>query len=149
MTRHGEVECEARIRTSFARQGLMSTLGATLVAVAPGHVEIALTPLPAISQQHGFVHAGGVSAIADTAAGYAALSLMPSGRGVLTTEFKINLVAPATGKRILARGKVVKSGRTLTLAQAEVFAETDGKERLVALLTAIMMAIEDREGITD
>lgn len=149
MTQHKGADCEARIRASFARQGLMSTLGATLVTVAPGRVEIALSPDQAISQQHGFVHAGAVSAIADTAAGYAALTLMQPGRGVLTTEFKINLVAPAVGKRLLARGKVVKAGRTLTLAQTEVFAEADGKERLIALLTATMMAIEDRDGITD
>ena len=102
----------------------MSTLGATLTNVAPGVVQIAIRPDPAISQQHGFVHAGAVSAIADTAAGYAALSLMPPNRGVLTTEFKINFVAPAVGDRILARGKVLKAGRTLTLAQTEVFAES-------------------------
>src|SRR5271165_1921707 len=106
----------------------MSTLGATLTKVAPGLVEIVIRPAPAISQQHGFVHAGAVSAIADTAAGYAALSLMPPDRGVLTTEFKINLVAPAVGDCILARGKVVKAGRTLTLAQTEVFAINGGTE---------------------
>ena len=108
-----------------------------------------LRPSPAISQQHGFVHAGAVSAIADSAAGYAALSLMPPGRGVLTTEFKINLVAPAAGDRILARGRVVKAGRTLTLAQAEVFAESEGRERLVAFLTATLMAVEGRAGVSD
>lgn len=140
---------EARVRASFARQGLMGTLGAALVSVAPGRVEIALAPGPAISQQHGFVHAGAVSAIADTAAGYAALSLMPAERGVLTTEFKINLLAPAVGERILARGTVVKAGRTLTLAQAEVFAEAEGRQRLIAFLTATMMAVEGREGIGD
>ena len=127
MTHERDAEVEHRIRSSFAKQGLMSTLGATLVTVAPGRVEIALSPSPAISQQHGFVHAGAVSAIADTAAGYAALSLMPPDRGVLTTEFKINLVAPAIGDRILARGKVVKVGRTLTLTQAEVIAESEGQ----------------------
>ncbi|RAI59136.1 DUF4442 domain-containing protein [Roseicella frigidaeris] len=127
----------------------MRTLGAVLDHVAPGQVAISLRPGPAISQQHGFVHAGAVSAIADSAAGYAALSLMPPGRGVLTTEFKINLLAPARGERILARGRVVKAGRTLTLAQTEVFAASGGQERLVALLTATLMAIEDREGITD
>ena len=127
----------------------MTTLGATLGKVAPGAVEIALRPTPAISQQHGFVHAGAVAAIADSAAGYAALSLMPAGSGVLTTEFKINLVAPATGDSIVARGRVVKAGRTLTLAQAEVFAVSDGKEKLVALLTATLMSITDREGISD
>ncbi|MDA8251230.1 MAG: PaaI family thioesterase [Rhodospirillales bacterium] len=138
-----------RIRASFARQGLMGTLGASLVSIAPGLVEIAISPAPGISQQHGFVHAGAVSAIADTAAGYAALSLMPLDRGVLTTEFKINLVAPAVGDRILARGKVVKAGRTLTLAQTEVFAINGGTEKLVALLTATLMAIEGREAVTD
>ncbi|MFD0848164.1 PaaI family thioesterase [Sphingosinicella sp.] len=142
-------QTDERIRASFAKQGLMRTLGATLVDVAPGAVEIALRPDPAVSQQHGFVHAGAVSAIADTAAGYAALSLMPAGRGVLTTEFKINLVAPAMGDRIVARGKVIKAGRTLTLAQAEVFAESGGQARLVALLTATLMAIEARDGIVD
>jgi uncharacterized protein (TIGR00369 family) len=139
-----------RIQASFAKQGLMATLGASLVNVAPGRVEISICPVPAISQQHGFVHAGAVSAIADTAAGYAALSLMPPERGVLTTEFKINLVAPAAGDLIVARGKVVKAGRTLTLAQTEVFAITGGHEKLIALLlTATMMAIEGRDGVTD
>lgn len=127
---------EERIRTSFAKQGLMGTLGASLVNVAPGLVEIAISPAPEISQQHGFVHAGAISAIADTAAGYAALSLMAPDKAVLTTEFKINLVAPAVGDRIVARGKVVKAGRTLTLAQTEVFAVDSGQEKLIALLTA-------------
>ena len=127
----------------------MRTLGATLDDVSPGRVEIALRPHAAISQQHGFVHAGAIGAIADTAAGYAALSLMPAGRGVLTTEFKINLVAPAVGDRVIARGRVVKAGRTLTLAQSEVFAESGGEEKLIALLTATMMTIEGREGVTD
>ncbi len=127
----------------------METLGASLVHVAPGLVEIALAPRPAILQQHGFVHAGAVAAIADSAAGYAALTIMPAGAGVLTTEFKINLLAPAAGERILARGKVVKSGRTLTLAQSEVFADAAGKQRLVAFLTATLMTIEGREGLED
>ncbi|MGF9762030.1 PaaI family thioesterase [Microvirga sp. 0TCS3.31] len=86
---------QARIQASFDKQGLMSTLGASILHIAPGAIDIALSPSPSVSQQHGFVHAGAVSAIADTAAGYAALSLMPPGAGVLTTEFKINLVAPA------------------------------------------------------
>ena len=127
----------------------MTTLGATLGSIAPGAVEISLAPNPAITQQHGFVHAGAVSAIADTAAGYAALSLMREGVGVLTTEFKINLVAPATGERIIARARVVKPGRTLTLVQTDVFAEDQGKEKLVALFTATMMSIEGRDGIGD
>jgi uncharacterized protein (TIGR00369 family) len=140
---------QTRILASFDKQGLMSTLGASILHVAPGAVDIALSPSPSVSQQHGFVHAGAVAAIADTAAGYAALSLMPPGAGVLTTEFKINLVAPAAGERILARGRVIKAGRTLTLAQTEVFSETAGEERLVALLTATLMTIEGRDGLAD
>jgi uncharacterized protein (TIGR00369 family) len=127
----------------------MKTLGASLVEVAPGRVEIALPASPSVSQQHGFIHAGAVAAIADSAAGYAALSLMPPGVGVLTTEFKINLVAPAVGDRMVARGRVVKAGRTLTLAQTEVFADTGGTEKLVALLTATLMSIEGRDGVGD
>lgn len=149
----GDQTPEARVRDSFDRQGLMRTLGATLEGVSSGAVEIALAPGPAVSQQHGFVHAGAVSAIADSAAGYAALTLMPPGAGVLTAEFKINLLAPAAGRRILARGRVVKAGRTLTLAQADVFAETvsDGevREKLVAVLTATLMAVQGRDGIGD
>jgi uncharacterized protein (TIGR00369 family) len=140
---------DRRIRTSFAKQGLMQTLGATLGKVTSGQVEIMLVPKPEVSQQHGFVHAGAVSAIADSAAGYAALSMMPMDRSVLTTEFKVNLLAPATGDLIIARGKVVKAGRTLTLAQTEVFAKKEGKEQLIALLTATFMAVEGREGIAD
>jgi uncharacterized protein (TIGR00369 family) len=127
----------------------MATLEATLGQVSPGVVEIELRPHAGISQQHGFVHAGAVSAIADSAAGYAALSLMPAGRGVLTTEYKINLLAPALGDRIVARGRVVKAGRTPTLAQTEVFAESDGEEKLIALLTATLMTVEGREGLSD
>jgi uncharacterized protein (TIGR00369 family) len=138
-----------RIRSSFAKQGLMTTLEAKLTDISPGAVEIEIRPHAAISQQHGFVHAGAVSAIADSAAGYAALSLMPPGTGVLSTEFKINLLAPAMGDRIVARGRVVKSGRTLTVAQSEVFAVTGGEERLIALLTATLMMVEARDGIRD
>jgi uncharacterized protein (TIGR00369 family) len=117
--------------------------------VAPGEVEIELPIRPEISQQHGFAHAGAVATIADSAAGYAALSLMPPGSGVLTAEFKINLMAPAAGERLLALGRVVKPGRTLTVAQAEVVAEAAGSRRTVALLTATLMAIEGRAGIAD
>lgn len=137
---------EARVRASFAKQGLMETLGASLARVSSGVVHIALTPSPAVAQQHGFVHAGAVASIADSAAGYAALTLMPPGAGVLTAEFKINLVAPAMGDRIEARGRVVKAGRTLTLAQTDVFAERDGQEKLVAVLTATLMTVGGARG---
>lgn len=136
---------EARIRDSFAKQGLMNTLGASIISVSPGAVELALVPRPANSQQHGFVHGGAVASLADSAAGYAALSLMPPGAGVLTVEFKINFVAPAMGDRLMARGRVVKAGRTITLAQTDVMAEANGRERLVAVLTATLMTIEGRD----
>jgi uncharacterized protein (TIGR00369 family) len=142
-------EQQQRIKTSFAKQGLMTTLGATLHSVSPGMVEITVSPNPAILQRHGFVHGGVVSAIADSAAGYAALSLMPADTGVLTTEFKINFLAPAAGEHILARGRVVKAGRTLTLAQAEVFAKSRGQEKLIALLTATLMVVKGRDGVSD
>lgn len=140
---------EERVRASFAKQGLMATLDARLETVAPGLVEITLPSAPKVTQQHGFVHGGAVSAIADTAAGFAALTLMAPGRGVLTTEFKINLVAPAAGELIRAIGRVIKAGRTLTLAQTEVFAETGGERRLVALLTATLMTMEGRPDVRD
>ena len=140
---------EARVRASFGKQALLETIGATLVRAAPGEVDIALPVSPKVSQQHGFVHAGAVAAIADTACGYAALTLMPPGAGVLTAEFKINLMAPAAGERLVAQGRVLKPGRTLTVAQAEVFAEAGGGRKLVALLTATLMTIEGRAGIGD
>jgi uncharacterized protein (TIGR00369 family) len=140
---------KARVQASFDRQGLMRTLGASIVRIDPGAVEIALAPGASVSQQHGFVHAGAVAAIADSAAGYSALSLMPPGTGVLTTEFKINLVAPADGETIIARGRVLKSGRRLTLALCEVFAQMGRDEKLVAFLSATLMTIEGRDGVTD
>ncbi len=149
MSEQSIADVEQRIRESFSKQGLMRTLGATITSVAPGKVEIVVVPKAEISQQHGFVHGGALSAIADSAAGYAALSLMPPERGVLTTEFKINFLAPATGTRVIARGRVVKPGRTLTLCQTEVFAAADGKERMVALMTATLMAIEGKGRIAD
>ncbi|MBL0404609.1 PaaI family thioesterase [Microvirga aerilata] len=138
-----------RVQASFARQGLMTTLGASLIRVSPGQVEISLPTSAAVSQQHGFVHAGALASIADSAAGYAALTLMPPDAGVLTTEFKINLLAPGIGERIVARGKVVKAGRTLTLAQTDVFAIHEGQEKHIALLTATLMTVQGRGGVSD
>jgi uncharacterized protein (TIGR00369 family) len=142
-------EWRSRIERSFVKQGLMQTLGASLGAMSPGAVEIVFAPSPAISQQHGFIHGGAIAAIADTAAGYSALSLMAPGAGVLTAEFKINFLAPAAGQSFRASGRVVKAGRTLTLSQAEVIAENDGREKLVALLTATMMTIDARDDVID
>lgn len=127
---------EARVRESFAAQAFMHTVGATLVSVAPGAVELRLPIRPEIHQQHGFVHAGAVSAMADTAAGYAAMSLLPAGLEVLTVEFKINLLAPAQGEHLLARARVVRGGRQITVSACDVFAVTGKDEKCVATLLA-------------
>ncbi len=138
----------SRIEASFGKQTIMATIGAVLSKIEPGKVSITLPVAAHISQQHGFVHAGVVATIADSAAGYAALSLMPEGAGVLTTEFKINLIAPASGDELVAEGRVVKSGKTLTVAMAEVYSCTKGQRKLCALLTATLMTMEGR-GISD
>lgn len=118
-----------RVRTSFARQGLMAHLGAHLAHIGPGRVRIVLPARPEVTQQHGYVHAGATSAIADSAGGYAALTLFDEDSEVLTVEYKINLLAPAAGDRIEAIGTVLKSGRTLTVCQLEVYAVQPGGER--------------------
>lgn len=118
-----------RVRDSFDRQGLMKLLGAELVEVEAGRVRIDLVARPEVGQQHGYVHAGATSAIADSAGGYAALTLMPEGTEVLTVEYKLNLLAPAAGERLEAIGRVVRSGRTLTVCQLEVFS-VNGEERI-------------------
>jgi uncharacterized protein (TIGR00369 family) len=140
---------EDRVRKSFDRQQMMHTIGASLARIAPGEIEIAMPVAAAFCQQHGFVHAGIVTTLADTACGYAAFSLMPATAGVLTTEFKVNLLAPAAGERLIAIGRVVKPGRTLTVTQGEVHAEIGGERKLVAIMTATLMAIEGREGVRD
>jgi len=131
-----------RIHDSFARQGLMQSFGAALADVAPGRVEITAPIRPEASQQHGAAHAGLTFALADSAAGYAALTLMPEGREVMTVEAKINLIAPAVGERLMARGEVAKAGRRLTVCRAEVFAQRDGVETCVALMQATMIAVD-------
>ena len=139
---------ESRVRESFERQTYMATLGAQLDRVEPGSIDIRLPIRPALSQQHGFVHAGAVASSADSACGYAALSLMGRDSGVLAVEFKINLMAPAAGEYLVARGKVLRAGRTLTICQADVFAVSEGKETAVALMTATIMNVQGRPGVT-
>ena len=139
---------EARVRASFDRQAFMSTLGATLSRVEPGEIEIRLPIRPNLTQQHGFVHAGAVASIADSACGYAAASLMPAHTGVLAVEFKINLMAPAAGEQLIARGRVIRAGRTLSVCQAEVVAVSDGAEKPVAILTATIMTVRDRPEVS-
>ncbi len=143
---------ERRVRASFARQRVMDTIGATIRHVAPGEVEIELPFRDDLTQQHGFLHAGIVGTILDSACGYAALSLMPPDAGVLTIEYKINLIAPASGSRMIAQGHVTKPGRTITVSAGEVYAEQqgqEGQEKLIATMQATIMTIRDRPGITD
>ena len=139
----------SRVAASFAGQSLMTTLGVSLDEVVPGRVVVSLPYAPHILQQHGFVHGGAVASLADTAAGYAALSLMEPGFGVLTAELKINFLTPGRGERLVAEGQVVRSGRVLTVAQATVFVESAGDRTALAILTATMMRIEGRAGIVD
>lgn len=142
-------DIEARVRGSFAQQTLMRTLGAEVLAVRPGEVEIALPFADHILQQHGFVHAGAVATIADNACGYAALTTMPQGAAVLTVEFKVNLLSPAKGERMRAVGRVVRAGRNLVITAADVFAETAGASKQVALMTATMMVVKGDTGLKD
>lgn len=135
----------ARVRASFAAQPLMRTLGAALTDVRPGEVRIEMPFDAALTQQNGFIHAGAITSIADSACGYAALSLMPPRAGVLTVEFKVNLLNPARGERFVATGKVVKPGRTLTICQGEVVAESAGTRQPVAMMQATMMQIAPKE----
>lgn len=130
---------EGRVRASFARQLFMRHLGAELGEVGEGQVTISCPPRSELTQQHGFVHAGVVAAIADSAAGYAALSLLPAGSEVLTVEFKLNLMAPAEGDLLIARGRVLRSGRTLTVAEATVSALRDGEETACAVLLSTLI----------
>lgn len=136
-----------RVRASFALQGAMHTLGASLTELAPGRAVIELPWKQALTQQHGFLHAGMVAAALDSACGYAASSLMPADAGVLTIEFKINLLAPAQGERFRMEGLVIKPGRTITVTEGRCHALQDGREKLVATLGATLMTITGRPDI--
>lgn len=140
-------EFARRVHESFEKQGLMATLGARLSRVEPGEVDIRMPVGPRVSQQHGFAHAGAVASIADSACGYAAFSLMPADSGVLAVEFKINLLAPGAGDSLIARARVVRSGRTLSICQAEVSAVDGDAERVVAIMTATIMNVRNRPGV--
>jgi uncharacterized protein (TIGR00369 family) len=141
-------EFEPRVRASFGRQQFMATIGARLLRVAAGEVDIGLDVREDLTQQHGFLHAGVLAAAADSACGYAAFSLMPAGTAVLSVEFKINLLAPAVGDRIVARGRVIRAGKTVTVCWGDVMAYAGENERLVATMVGTMMTVRDR-GLTD
>ncbi len=130
---------EQRVRTSFRRQKIMETIGAMLTRVAPGFVEIELPFHDGLTQQHGYMHAGILTAIADSACGYATLSLLPADAEVLTVEYKVNFLAPAQGTRFIARGRVVRSGRTVSACAGEVVAVNGGAEVAVAMILATMI----------
>lgn len=134
-------DIERKVRASFAAQTLMTTLGAELLTLAPGFARVRAPILEQSRQQHGAAHAGLTFSIGDSAAGYAALSLMPEDAEVMTVEMKINLLSPATGECLVAEGRVVKPGRRLSIVQAEVFAETAGDRRQVALLQGTMIPV--------
>ena len=129
------------VSANFAQQSIMKLIGASLTLIEPGVVEITLPFRPDLTQQHGYLHAGIVTTIADSACGYAAFTLMPEGSGVLSVEFKVNLLRPAKGENFLARAEVIKAGRTLTVVRADVFALTEDKRTLVATMQGTMMCL--------
>lgn len=130
---------EARVRESFAAQNLMTLLRAELTHIATGEVTIEMPFSDELTQQNGFVHAGITTAIADTACGYAAFTLMPAGASVLSVEFKVNLLSPALGESFIARAQVLKPGRTLTVCRGDVFTVKDGVEKLILTMLATMI----------
>ncbi len=140
---------EQRTRASFAKQGAMAYLGAILDEVAPGRVEISLAFRPELAQQHGFFHAGIISTIADTAGGYAGFTLFPADAGVLTVEFKINLMAAADGERAIAVGEVLRTGRTLTVCRLDAFVEKQGRRVHCATGVQTLIAVVGRDGVKD
>ncbi|HUL55620.1 MAG TPA: PaaI family thioesterase [Usitatibacter sp.] len=140
---------ERRTRESFARQGAMEYLGAVLERVEPGRVGISLAFRPELSQQHGFFHAGIITTIADSAGGYAGFTLFPKDAGVLTVEFKVNLLAAADGERAIAVGEVIRSGRTLTVCRLDAFVEKGGRRVHCATGQQTLMALVGRAGVKD
>ena len=135
---------EAKVRESFGKQTAMQTLGAVINRVAPGEVEIEMPYRADLAQQHGFIHGGIVTAIVDSACGYAAFSLSAPETAVLTVEYKVNFVAPAKGNLLLARGEVVRPGATITVCKGDVLAYDDGEEKLVASMLTTMMLMPIR-----
>jgi len=136
-----------RVRDSFALQGAMRTLGARLARIEPGAVDIELDWAAALTQQHGFLHAGMVATALDSACGYAGFTLMGEDAAVLTIEFKINLLAPAQGERFRMEGRVLKPGRTITVTEGRAYALGAQGDKLVATMGCTLMAVTGRENI--
>jgi uncharacterized protein (TIGR00369 family) len=131
----------ARVKSSFDRQEAMRLIGARIADLGPGFCSIELPFRHDLTQQHGYIHAGIVSAIADSAGGYAGFTLFPAGSSVLTVEYKLNLLAPASGERLIAEAEVVRPGRTLSITRGEVYAETAGKRALCAVMQQTLMVM--------
>jgi len=131
---------EREVRASFARQGLMAAIGAVMAELTPGACTLVLPFSDAVGQQHGFFHGGIVGALADSAGGYAALSLAPLESEVVTLEYKVNFLRPAAGQRLVAMGTVLRAGRSVTVARADVFIERDGARVLCATILQSIMA---------
>lgn len=144
MTANSDPHFAERVSASFDRQNAMALIQATLAVVEQGRTEIHLPHWQGVEQQHGFVHGGVVGMIADSAAGYAAMTIVPSDASVLTVEYKMNLMAPADGEKLIARGQVIRPGRTLVITKAEVFAVKNGKESLCALMQQTIMVMHGR-----
>ncbi len=144
MTRLANPDFAECVTASFDKQNAMHLIRATLPVVEHGRTEIHVPHWDGIEQQHGFVHGGVVGMIADSAAGYAAMTMVPASASVLTVEYKMNLVAPADGEKLIARGQVVRPGRTLIVTKAEVFALKDGKETLCALMQQTIMVMHGK-----
>lgn len=138
---------EQRARDSFARQQAMATLGVGVERAEPGRVVLAMDHRPELTQQHGFIHAGIVATALDSACGYAAFTLMPEGSGVLTIEFKINLLAPARGPRFRFEGLVIKPGRTITVTEGRAWQHDGGEPKLIATMNATLMTIAGRDDV--
>jgi uncharacterized protein (TIGR00369 family) len=135
----------AEIEKSFVKQGLMRTFQASINKLEHGALEISMPYSDAVSQQHGFFHGGAIGALADTACGYAAISVIGDDEAALTAEYKINLLAPADGDRLIAVGSIIKSGRTLIVCQGDVFIEKNGKRKLCAFMLMTMCVVKNLE----
>lgn len=139
---------EARVRASFTKQQFMTMMGAEMTDVSAGRVTLRQPFREPLTQQHGFLHAGAIAALADSACGYAALTLMPAEAAVLSVEFKVNMLAPAMGDAIIARAEVIRPGKTIMVCRADVVSVTGREEKLVAAMQGTMMVVRDR-GLTD
>ena len=149
MHKPNDPDFAARVHASFLNQPAMALIGATMPVIEPGYTEIHLPYKQDVTQQHGYIHGGVVGMFADSAAGYAANTLTSADTGVLTVEYKLNLLAPADGQLLIAEGSVVRYGRTLIVTKAEVFAVKDGKKTMCALMQQTIMALHGKKEKTN